>query len=110
NGGCDDASTHGTVPALAFGQMRAPESRSAARLVRTTTRSARGRRLFLAKGALLAHRLARPLVAGLDDEEQPARHGSALAADRRRAWNSIANVALLRLASSRQRRCSSSRR
>jgi hypothetical protein len=31
------------------------------------------------------------------DEEQPARHGSALAADRRRAWNSLANVALLRL-------------
>ena len=31
------------------------------------------------------------------DEEQPARHGSALAADRRRGWNSMANVALLRL-------------
>jgi hypothetical protein len=37
NGRCDDASTHGTVPALAFGQMRAPESRSAARLLRTTS-------------------------------------------------------------------------
>jgi hypothetical protein len=34
---------------------------------------------------------------GLRDEEQPARHGNALVADRRRAWNSIANVALLRL-------------
>jgi aryl-alcohol dehydrogenase-like predicted oxidoreductase len=33
----------------------------------------------------------------MDDEEQPARHGSALAADRRRRWNSMANVALLRL-------------
>ena len=33
----------------------------------------------------------------LDDEEQPAHHGNALAADRRRRWNSRANVALLRL-------------
>jgi hypothetical protein len=33
----------------------------------------------------------------MDDEEQPARHGSALAAARRRAWSSLANVALLRL-------------
>jgi hypothetical protein len=33
----------------------------------------------------------------LDDEEQPARHGSVLAAARRRAWSSLANVALLRL-------------
>jgi hypothetical protein len=38
-----------------------------------------------------------PLAIELDDEERPAGHGSALAADRRRAWNSIANVALLGL-------------
>jgi hypothetical protein len=42
----------------------------------------------------LTHPLAQ---AELDDEEQPARHGSALATDRRRGWNSMANVALLRL-------------
>jgi hypothetical protein len=40
-----------------------------------------GRLLLLGKGAVLAHRLARPLAAESDDEEQPARHGSALAAD-----------------------------
>jgi hypothetical protein len=39
-----------------------------------------GRLLLLREGAVLAHRLERPLAAGLDDEEQAARHGSALAA------------------------------
>jgi hypothetical protein len=33
----------------------------------------------------------------MDDEEQLAQPVSALAADRPRAWNSISNVALLRL-------------
>ena len=51
----------------------------------------------LGKGAVLAHRLACPLAVESDDEEQSARHGSALAADRGRAWNPIAKVALLRL-------------
>jgi hypothetical protein len=37
------------------------------------------------------------LAARMDDEEQPARHESALAADRRKGWKSIANVALLRV-------------
>jgi hypothetical protein len=60
-------------------------------------RERRGRVLLLGKGAVLTQRVAGPLAAELDDEEQPARHGSALAADRRRAWNSMANVALLRL-------------
>ena len=55
------------------------------------------RLLLPAKGVVSAHRLERPLTAELDDEEQSARHGSALAADRSRAWNSIAKVALLRL-------------
>jgi hypothetical protein len=41
----------------------------------------RGRRLLLGKGAVLGHRLAHPLAAESDDEEQPARHESALAAD-----------------------------
>jgi hypothetical protein len=52
---------------------------------------------LLSEGAVLAQRLARPLAAGSDDEEQPARHGSALAAAGRRASSSLANVALLRL-------------
>jgi hypothetical protein len=55
------------------------------------------RLLLLGKGAVLAHGVDRPLAAESDDEEQPARQGSALAADRRGAWNSIATVALLRL-------------
>ena len=64
----------------------------------------RGRRLLLGKGAVLGHRLAHPLAAESDDEEQPARHGSALAAARRRALSSLANVALLQQqASMRQR-------
>jgi hypothetical protein len=53
--------------------------------------------LLLGKGAVLAHVFGRPFAVEMDDEEQPARHGSALAADRRRGRNSIANVALLRL-------------
>jgi hypothetical protein len=34
-----------------------------------------GRLLLLGKGAVLADRLARPLAAESDDEEEPARHG-----------------------------------
>jgi hypothetical protein len=56
-----------------------------------------GRLLLLGKRAVLAHRLALSLAAESDDEEQPAHHRNALAADRRRRWYSIANVALLRL-------------
>jgi hypothetical protein len=41
--------------------------------------------------------LARLLAAELDDEEQPARHGSAVPADHRGGWNSVARVALLPL-------------
>jgi hypothetical protein len=55
------------------------------------------RLLLLTKAAVSGPRLDRPLAAGTDDEEQPARHGSALAAARRRAWSSLANVPLLRL-------------
>jgi hypothetical protein len=42
-------------------------------------RERRGRVLLLGKGAVLTQRVAGPLAAELDDEEQPARHGSALA-------------------------------
>ena len=35
--------------------------------------------LLLGKAAVLPHRDERPLAAEMDDEEQPARHGSALA-------------------------------
>ena len=41
-------------------------------------RERRGRVLLLGKGAVLTQRVAGPLAAELDDEEQPARHGSAL--------------------------------
>src|SRR5215216_6227285 len=57
----------------------------------------RVRLLLLSKGAVLAHACERPLAAELDDEEQRARHGSAVAAAGRRASSSLANVALLRL-------------
>jgi len=57
----------------------------------------RSRRLLSMKAELSSDRLEIELTAPLDDEEQPARHGSALAAARRRAWSSLANVALLRL-------------
>jgi hypothetical protein len=65
---------------------------------RSGRRQARwSRLLLLTKAAVSGPRLDRPLAAGLDDEKQPAHHGNAVAADRRRRWNSRANVALLRL-------------
>jgi hypothetical protein len=56
----------------------------------------RGYRIRLEGAAPTASRGAYVVIA-MDDEEQPARHASALAAARRRAWSSLANVALLRL-------------
>lgn len=53
-------------------------------------------RCCMTKGAARGAWLIGCDATALDDEEQPARHESALAADRRRARNSIANVALLR--------------
>jgi hypothetical protein len=67
------------------------------RLARDDEEERRARPLPLGKAAVLAHRFECPPAAELDDEEQPARHASALAAARRRAWSSIAKVALLRL-------------
>ena len=51
--------------------------------------SLRFARCSFAMNAALNGPLAKGLLAaGMDDEEQPARHGSALAAARRRAWSS----------------------
>jgi len=75
-----------------------------ARPLKTTSKSAGRDACSSMKAALSSDRLEIELTAPLDDEEQPARHGSALAAARRRALSSLANVALLQQqASMRQR-------
>jgi hypothetical protein len=55
----------------------------------------RVRLLLLGKADVLAHGYERPLAAEMDDEEPPARHGSAVPADDRRAWIGAVSPSLL---------------
>jgi aryl-alcohol dehydrogenase-like predicted oxidoreductase len=66
-------------------------------LGRVCSRGSKTSLLVPTKRALSGWSLDGRRAIGMDDEEQPARHGSALAADCRGARNSRANVALLRL-------------
>ena len=75
-----------TPSAMSHRDKRASENGSGATPSSDDDQDRSGRLLPLGKRAVLAHWFDRPLAAGMDDEEQPARHESAVPARHRRAW------------------------